>query len=172
MSPLLRKSIIALLIVALIAPIKFSVFGVPFILQSLAIFSVSAILGVVPGLIISISYLLLGAVGVPIFAGYSGGLEKLLGPTAGFLWSFPAVAAYLAWQCKVGEQSAFHYITYFFRAHVLWLIPGLIVLYLKIEGVDLVATTIKLMPDLLVKSLMGGMLSYYLIQKLDLDPYN
>ena len=33
-------------------------------------------------------YLLLGAVGLPVFSGFSGGLGHLLGPTGGFLWGF------------------------------------------------------------------------------------
>ena len=33
-------------------------------------------------------YLLLGAVGVPVFAGGTGGLGILLGPTGGYLWGF------------------------------------------------------------------------------------
>jgi len=40
-------------------------------------------------------YLALGAAGLPVFAGGSGGLAAFLGPTAGYLLAFP-VAAYLA----------------------------------------------------------------------------
>ena len=33
-------------------------------------------------------YLLLGAVGLPVFSGMQGGLAKLMGPTGGFLWGY------------------------------------------------------------------------------------
>ena len=33
-------------------------------------------------------YLLLGAVGLPVFSGFAGGLGKLLGPTGGYLIGF------------------------------------------------------------------------------------
>lgn len=33
-------------------------------------------------------YLLLGAVGAPVFSGFRGGIGMLLGPTGGFLWGF------------------------------------------------------------------------------------
>lgn len=33
-------------------------------------------------------YLLLGAVGLPVFSGFQGGLGILLGPTGGYLWGF------------------------------------------------------------------------------------
>ena len=33
-------------------------------------------------------YLLLGAIGLPVFAGGSGGLQALVGPNAGYLWFY------------------------------------------------------------------------------------
>ena len=33
-------------------------------------------------------YLLLGATGVPVFAGFHGGAQTLVGPSGGFLWGF------------------------------------------------------------------------------------
>ncbi len=166
MKPIVRKTLIAFILVLLIAPIKFSILGIPFVLQSLALFVAGAVLGIFPGLVISMAYIIVGALGLPVFADFNGGWEKLTGPTAGFLWSFPLVVSYLAWQCKIGEQSIFHYITYFFRAHILWLIPGMLILYQAMEGVDMLATLVKLMPDVLVKSLAGGILAYFLVQKI------
>lgn len=163
------KTLIALVLICLVAPLKFSVLGAPFILQSLVIFTSAAVIGVVPGMAASVLYLILGAAGVPVFPGFQSGLNKLTGPTAGFLWSFPLIAAYIAWQVRAGEQSAFHYMMYFFRAHVLWLIPGFIVLYLSYEGLDFLNTLVKLMPDILLKSIAGGMISYHLIQKIPPD---
>ena len=36
-------------------------------------------------------YLLLGAVGLPVFSGFRGGIAQLLGVTGGFLWGFLAM---------------------------------------------------------------------------------
>ncbi len=41
-------------------------------------------------------YLILGAVGLPVFAGATGGLAHLAGPTGGFLIGFPIAAAVVA----------------------------------------------------------------------------
>lgn len=41
-------------------------------------------------------YLILGAVGLPVFAGATGGLAHLAGPTGGFLIGFPISAAVVA----------------------------------------------------------------------------
>ncbi len=55
---------------------------------NLALFSVylaGALLGPKYGLLSMLVYVLLGAVGVPVFSGFSGGLHKLVGPTGGYI---------------------------------------------------------------------------------------
>ena len=66
--------------------------GVPMTLQTLIIPIAGIVLGARGGTIATIVYLLLGAVGLPVFAGFSGGLDKLVGMTGGFLISFPLIA--------------------------------------------------------------------------------
>lgn len=66
---------------------------IPFTMQTFAVF---ALLLIYEGglALISISlYLLLGAVGVPVFAGFTGGVAHLLGPTGGYLVGFLILAA-------------------------------------------------------------------------------
>ena len=65
---------------------------VPFTLQTLAILAVLLTLGGRRGTIAIVVYLALGAVGVPVFAGFKGGPAALLGPTGGFLVGFIAAA--------------------------------------------------------------------------------
>ncbi len=62
---------------------------VPFTLQTLGIFLAAFLLGKRNGTLSVLCYLLLGAVGVPVFSGFRGGLSALLGPTGGFIFSFP-----------------------------------------------------------------------------------
>ena len=62
---------------------------VPFTLQTLGIFLAAFLLGKRNGTICVLCYLLLGAVGVPVFSGFRGGLSALFGPTGGFILSFP-----------------------------------------------------------------------------------
>ncbi len=61
---------------------------VPITGQTLAIGIVATILGRKYGTLSVVIYLFVGAVGVPVFAGMSGGIGKLLGPTGGFLIGF------------------------------------------------------------------------------------
>ncbi|MBP5330961.1 MAG: biotin transporter BioY [Lachnospiraceae bacterium] len=62
--------------------------AVPFTLQTFAVFTALLLLGTRDGLISIIVYLLLGAVGVPVFSGFRGGIGHLAGPTGGYLIGF------------------------------------------------------------------------------------
>lgn len=61
---------------------------VPFTLQTFAVCFIAAVFGPRLGLWSVLCYLLLGAVGAPVFAGFKGGLAALLGPTGGYLAGF------------------------------------------------------------------------------------
>lgn len=75
--------------------ISITIGPVPFTLQTMAIFAVLMTIGGARGSVAVIIYLLLGLVGVPVFAGFKGGPASFLGPTGGFLVGF-AVAS-LVW---------------------------------------------------------------------------
>lgn len=63
-------------------------FAVPFTLQTFAVSAIAIILGPGKGTMTVIIYLLLGAVGLPVFSQFKGGLSALIGPTGGFLFGF------------------------------------------------------------------------------------
>ncbi|RZI98600.1 MAG: biotin transporter BioY [Brevundimonas sp.] len=66
---------------------------VPMTLQSLAVVAAGLVLGWRGGAAAMGLYLLLGAVGLPVFSDGGAGLDALTGPTSGYLWSFPFAAA-------------------------------------------------------------------------------
>jgi len=66
---------------------------VPVTLQVLAVFLAGIFLGPVWGAASLALYLVAGAAGAPVFAGGNAGLGVLLGPTGGYLWSYPVAAA-------------------------------------------------------------------------------
>lgn len=65
---------------------------VPFTLQSFAIFFILLLLGGKKGTMAVALYLLLGAVGLPVFAGFKGGVSALFGITGGYIWGFLLMA--------------------------------------------------------------------------------
>ena len=80
--------------------LAFTVFGV-----SIAAF----LLGVNGALAATITYIVLGAAGLPIFSFFSGGAGVLLGPSGGFIWGFLAVAV-LCGIAKNVEKIALKYL--------------------------------------------------------------
>jgi len=66
--------------------------GVPLTLQTFGIMLAGIVLGAKKGCLSVIIYILLGLVGLPVFAGFKGGAASVFGPTGGFIISFWAVS--------------------------------------------------------------------------------
>ncbi len=82
------------LLTALGAQIVLPTIPVPFTLQTFFVLLSGALLGPRKGAAAQMSYLAMGATGLPVFAGLAGGFPYLLGPTGGYLIAFP-FAAYI-----------------------------------------------------------------------------
>ena len=67
-----------------------SVMGVT--LQTFGVFFLLSYFGAKRGAITVAVYLLMGALGIPVFSGFGGGIGWILGPTGGFLLGFLAVS--------------------------------------------------------------------------------
>lgn len=65
---------------------------VPITLQPLAVLAVGGLLGAAGGASGLVLYIILGALGLPVFAGASAGAHHLVGPTGGYLLAFPVAA--------------------------------------------------------------------------------
>lgn len=76
-------------------------FGVPVTLQTFAVALCGYLLGPALGALAVGVYLALAAVGVPVLAGFSGGVGAFVGGTGGFLWGFLPMALL----CGLGERS-------------------------------------------------------------------
>lgn len=108
-SPLLRSvpAVVAgALAVAVGAQLSVPVPGspVPQSLQTLAVVVVGGVLGWGRGVAALVLYLALGASGLPVFAEGAAGVERLWGPTAGYLWGF-VVGAGVAGLWRVRERA-------------------------------------------------------------------
>ena len=62
--------------------------SVSFTLQTFALFLTLLVLGGKWGSVTVLVYLTLGAVGIPVFSGFQGGIGTLLGPSGGFFLGF------------------------------------------------------------------------------------
>jgi biotin transport system substrate-specific component len=78
---------------------------VPLTMQPLAVLLVGAALGASRGAAAATLYLLEGLGGLPVFAQGHGGAIWLVGPTAGYLYSYPAAAWLAGWFSQRGWGS-------------------------------------------------------------------
>ena len=78
--------------------------GVPMTLQVWAILLTALVLGAKSGGLAALIYVLMGSVGVPVFAQFTGGMGIVLGPTGGFILSFPLMAIIVGAGAKKGGR--------------------------------------------------------------------
>ncbi len=101
---LLRPALLALggsIAIAASAQINFPMQPVPMTMQSLVVLLVGVAYGWKLGAATVLLYLAQGAMGLPVFAGFRGGVA-LVGPTAGYLFGFVAAAALAGWMAARG----------------------------------------------------------------------
>jgi biotin transport system substrate-specific component len=78
---------------------------VPLTLQNFAVILVGMLLGPVAGFSAMVLYLAEGAIGLPVFTPHSiGGVAHLLGPNAGYLFSYPLAAATAGWVVRAMKR--------------------------------------------------------------------
>lgn len=61
---------------------------IPFTLQTFGVFSTMSILGGKKGFFSILVYILIGAVGMPVFSGFSAGISALTSYSGGYIWGF------------------------------------------------------------------------------------
>jgi len=92
------------LLVAIGAQIEIPNQPVPFTLQTFFVLLAGALLGKRGGALSMSVYLFLGAAGLPVFSGGALGLAKLVGPTGGYLLSFPLAAAVVGYLSRLRSE--------------------------------------------------------------------
>ncbi|WP_206459958.1 biotin transporter BioY [Anaerovorax sp. IOR16] len=112
----LKKQILCALFAALTAifsqiliPLPFT--PVPINLATLAIFLSTTLLGTYYGTLSQILYLLLGLVGLPVFAHFSGGASIVLGPTGGYLIGYVLIALVSGLLIELSQKQGYAFLT-------------------------------------------------------------
>lgn len=79
---------------------------VPFTLQTMGVFLAIGLLGGKRGTIAVLVYILMGAVGLPVFSGFAGGIGRLVGVTGGYIVGFLASALVMwAMEALLGRKE-------------------------------------------------------------------
>jgi biotin transport system substrate-specific component len=91
-------------IICVMAQISIPIQPIPFTFALLAIFLTGALLSPRYAFMAVLVYLLLGAFGVPVFAGMKGGLAHLTGYTGGYLAAYPIMAFITSMSYKICKK--------------------------------------------------------------------
>lgn len=143
--------------------------GVPVTMQTFAILLTGIILGPKKGLIAALIYVLLGAVGVPVFTGFKGGLQSIAGPTGGFILSFPLMAFFAGLAGNNRSHSKILYILYLALAFITNYTLGIIVFCLVTKATVLVGFTTCVLPFIaadILKAVLAAALGIALQKRL------
>lgn len=93
-------------LISLFSQIAVYIGPIPINFGLLAAFLGAGLLGFRNSLSSVIAFIFLGAIGIPVFAGFSGGLGRLFGPTGGYILGYlPAVAVISILLYKLGKTS-------------------------------------------------------------------
>ena len=128
--------------------------GVPFTLQTFSISLSGFVLGKKYGTFSVIIYLLLGAMGLPVFSGLTGGISRFVSVTGGFLFGF----IFLSFFC--GFNTIFFSIIGLIMCHIL----GTIQFSILTKNNFLVSLTVVSLPYL-IKDIISLLLAYFINKK-------
>lgn len=157
-------------VIAIMAQISIPMpLGVPMTMQTFAITLAAIILGAKLSTISTLIYILLGAIGLPVLAGFSGGISKFVGPTGGFLISFPIMAFIIGY--AVDHRSAFK------GAFVIGLIAGTVVNYIvgiamfciltqSSVAVGFTACVLPFIPTAIIKAILASLIGFPIRKRL------
>ncbi len=126
------KMALWLALVSVLSIISFPIGPIPITLQVFAFFLMAAFLNPSESFEVSMGYLTLGTIGLPIFAGGASGIATLIGPAGGYLWGFvPAsIIASVAWR-----KSGIKRMVFLLMALISIYIPGALILSIYVKGI-------------------------------------
>lgn len=103
--------------------------AVPVSLATLSVMLSAALLGKKWGTVSQVVFLLVGVLGLPVFYGMQGGIGVLMGPTGGFLLSYPFFSWFVGWMIEHNRPFVFSMIggtvlCYLFGSVWFWILTG------------------------------------------------
>lgn len=141
--------------------------AVPFTLQTFAVFLTLLVLGGKRGTIAIILYILLGAVGLPVFHSFTGGIGILIGPSGGYITGFLLLSlTYWLITKKAGEKlwiKALALLTGLILCYIAGCAQFALVSYVSVKTAVLTCVLPFVLPDIL-KLFLSVFLSIRLVR--------
>ena len=85
--------------------------GVSLTLQTFAVSLCAILLGSKKAFISLVVYICIGVIGIPVFSDFKGGFQAILGPTGGFILSFPVMAFIIGYICEKTRNKMYMFLS-------------------------------------------------------------
>lgn len=143
-SLMLQCSLFAALM-CILSPWTIPIGIVPMSLSLFAVVLTAVVLGWRKSVVAVFVYIMIGAVGLPVFSGWQSGLAVLAGPTGGYVWSYVAVCAIVGKCADMGFGRYMMFVIGFVSLIVCYMCG--IVQYMAVTGATLMqAMTVCVYP--------------------------
>ena len=116
-------------VMCVVSPFSLPIGPVPISLATLVVMLGAYILGPVDSMLAVAVYLLIGLVGLPVFSGFSGGAQKLVGPTGGYLIGYLLLACVGGFITRLALVKKERSIVLYYVISVLGMVLGTAALY-------------------------------------------
>ena len=119
--------VFGVIFIALLAQLRIDIGPVPITGQTFAILLLAAVYGLNLSVLTVTCYLMVGALGLPVFQGFTYGLSVLKGATAGYLFGFIIAVVLVGYLAQRGwDRNFFSAALIMFLGNALIYIPGLL----------------------------------------------
>ena len=159
------------LMVAIIAicswiTIKLPINAVQFTMQTFAIFAALFILGGKLGTLAIAVYVAIGAIGVPVFSGFNGGIGILAGPTGGYIFGFVFSGLVYMFAEKIANKNFLMRILVALSAHLVCYISGTLMFTLvNPYGYGLIASITACVLPFIIPDLLKILLAAFIADR-------
>jgi len=173
LKPLVFAALFAALLAA-VAPFKIPLpfTPVPITVQTLVVLLAGAMLGARYGALSMILYDVVGALGLPVFAGGGSGFGALIGPTGGYLLSYPVAAFVIGLYIqKRKKPKYFDYVVAMLAGTIIIYVMGAGWALITVKGLTLAAVLIGWVLPFLIGDTIKLLIAAYLADKVNIKRY-
>lgn len=143
--------------------------GVPMTMQTFAITLAAVVLGSKKSAAATGIYVLLGAIGIPVFAGFSGGFGNIVGPTGGFILSFPIMAFIIGLGVEMKKDNKLMFIVMLVVGTLVNYVIG-VLLFCMVTGsgvmTGITACVLPFIPTAIIKAVLASLLGLQMRMRL------
>lgn len=151
---------------AVLSQVSVPIGAVPINLTHVSIFIAAGLLGKTYGTVSQIVFVLLGAVGAPVFSGFRGGLGVVFGPTGGFIFGYILCAFITAYIIEKFGYSWFVMIIAMYAGWFLTYVTGCVWFMVVMKTNDIFAVLSACVVPFLLGDIPKTVISVIAVKKL------